>query len=176
MTVITNSNAALDFASWDHCLDDTEDLIQGMLLPGGILISPIEITAAPLPAKVMQQRYYANVPNFRVRRGPVVDDKARTTSTISYKRDTFAYPVSLVSPPILLQSRVEKTAVCNNALGSSYTDKVWRDTSSGITCEFPYECDEEMLNTSTALISCSSKEEPTEFFGQTPIKLHGKLQ
>jgi hypothetical protein len=166
----------MDFADWDWCLSDTEDFIQGMSLPGGILISPIEITAAPLPAKAMQQRYYENVPKFQIRRGPVVNDRTRTTDTISYERDTYAYPVSLVSPPILLQTRVEKTGVCDNALGSSYQDKVWQDTTVGVTCKFPYECDEELLNASTALMSCSSEETPTEFFGQTPRKLHGEFQ
>ena len=176
MTVFTNSQFAMDFAGWDHCLDDTQDFIQGMILPGGILISPIEITAAPLPAKVMQQRYYESVSNFRVRRGPVVDDRMRTTDAISYERDTYAYPVSLVSPPILLQTRDQKTDVCDNALGSSYQDKVWRDATAGVACEFPYECDEELLNASTALMSCSYEETPTEFFGQTPRKLHGEFQ
>jgi hypothetical protein len=176
MTVFTNTRPAMDFAGWDHCLDDTQDFIQGMILPGGILISPIEITAAPLPAKVMQQRYYESVSNFRVRRGPVVDDRTRTTDTISYQRDTYAYPVSLVSPPILLQTRDQKTDVCDNALGSSYQDKVWRDATAGVACEFPYECDEELLNASTALMSCSYEETPTEFFGQTPRKLHGEFQ
>jgi len=176
MTVFTNTRPAMDFAGWDHCLDDTQDFIQGMILPGGILISPIEITAAPLPAKVMQQRYYESVSNFRVRRGPVVDDRMRTTDAISYERDTYAYPVSLVSPPILLQTRDQKTDVCDNALGSSYQDKVWRDATAGVACEFPYECDEELLNASTALMSCSYEETPTEFFGQTPRKLHGEFQ
>ena len=95
---------------------------------------------------------------------------------IYYNRNTNAYPVSLVSPPILLQTRVEKTNVCQNELGSSYQDKVWQDTTVGVTCKFPYECDEELLSGSTALMSCSSEETPTEFFGQAPIKLHGKLQ
>ena len=95
---------------------------------------------------------------------------------IYYDRNTYAYPVSLVSPPILLQTRVEKTNVCQNELGSSYQDKVWKDTTAGVACEIPYECDEELLNASTALMSCSAEEAPTEFFGQTPIKIQGKLQ
>ena len=176
ISVLTNSKSGLDFADWDWCLGDTEDFIQGMSLPGDILISPIEITAAPLPAKAMQQRYYENVPKFQIRRGPVVDDRMRTTDAISYQRDTYAYPGSLVSPPILLQTRDQKTDVCDNALGSSYQDKVWRDATAGVACEFPYECDEELLNASTALMSCSYEETPTEFFGQTPRKLHGEFQ
>ena len=168
MSVFSNSKISMDFADWDWCLDDNQDFIQGILLPGGILIAPIEITAAPIPATEMQQMYYKQVPNFRVRRGPVADDETRMTAPISYQRGTYAYPVSLVSPPILLQTRVEKTAVCKSELGSSYQDKIWKDSSAGVTCEFPYACDEELLNTSNALMSCSSDEVPAKFFGQPP--------
>jgi len=71
------------------------------------------------------------VPDFRVRRGPVIDDQTRMTETIPYERTQFAYPMSLVSPPILLQTRVEKTKVCRNHLGSIYQDKIWADTTNG---------------------------------------------
>jgi len=53
------------------------------------------------------------------------------TETILYQRTQFAYPMSLVSPPILLQTRVEKTHVCRNHLGSVYQDKIWADTTNG---------------------------------------------
>ena len=176
MSVFSNSKSSMDFADWDWCLDHAQDFIQGILLPGGILISPIEVTAAPIGDKEMQQRFYEQVPDFRLRRGPVADDKTRMTEPIGYKRATYPYPVSLVSPPILLQTRVEKTAVCTNELGSSYQDKVWKDTSGGVTCEFPYACDEELMNTSTALMACSSENLPSEFFGRPPQNLLGQQQ
>jgi hypothetical protein len=176
MSVFSNSKSSMDLADWDWCLDHAQDFIQGILLPGGILISPIEITAAPIGDKEMQQRFYEQVPDFRLRRGPVADDKTRMTEPIAYKRGTYPYPVSLVSPPILLQTRVEKTAVCTNELGSSYQDKVWKDASGGVTCEFPYACDEELLNTSTVLMACSSENLPPEFFGRPPQNLLGQQQ
>jgi hypothetical protein len=81
-----------------------------------------------------------------------------------------------VSPPIVLQTRVEKTANCSNALGSSYQEQVWTDTANGVICEFPYECDEELLNTSVSLMACSSAENPAYFLGQPPQKLLGEQQ
>ena len=197
MSVSSNSKTSMDFADWDWCLDDTKDFIQGMLLPGGILMSSIEVTATPIPAKEMQQRFYEQFPNFRVRRGPVADDETRMTAPIGYTRATYQFPVSLVSPPILMQTRVEKTAVCKNKLGSSYQDRVWKDMSSGVICEFPYECDEGLLNTSTALMACSagnfgceivrgqcarsgSKQNalsiPPEFFGRPHQNIQGEQQ
>jgi|NorSeaMetagenome_1021524.scaffolds.fasta_scaffold33735_2 hypothetical protein len=95
---------------------------------------------------------------------------------LSCNRNTYAYPVSLVSPPILLQTRVEKTNVCENMLGSELIEKVWKDTTAGVTCGFPYACDEELLNSSNALMSCSSSNIPPEFLGQPPQKILGKLQ
>jgi len=114
------------------------DFIQGMQLPGGILISPIEVTSSPLSVKEMQQRYYSNQVSVRLRRGAVMDDKTRMTDTIPYERNTYAFPVSLVSPPILLQTRVEKTDVCTNELGTIYQKQVWKDSIEGVGCESPY--------------------------------------
>ncbi|MFN9897516.1 MAG: hypothetical protein ACK55Z_01710, partial [bacterium] len=91
-------------------------------------------------------------------------------------RNTYGYPVLLVSPPLLLQTRVDKTAVCNNELGSAYQDKVWKRTAAGDMCKFPYACDEELLNTSTAIMSCSSTEIPGTFFGQPSQKIMGEQQ
>jgi len=61
----------------------------------------------------------------------MIDDQTRMTETIPYQCTHFAYPMSLVSPPILLQTRVAKTNVCRNQLGSVYQDKIWADNSNG---------------------------------------------
>ena len=176
MWAFEGSTGAFDFADWDWCRDATMDFIQGMQLPGGVLISPIEITSKPLGVKAIQQMFYDVGPKFAVRRGPAVDDHTRATETIMYERKAFPYPVSLVSPPILLQTRVEKSEVCKNEFGTAYQRKIWNDTIAGVTCEPPYECDEQLLNTSSALMSCSSDNIPPTFFGQTPLKLSGKMQ
>jgi len=53
------------------------------------------------------------------------------TEPILYERTQFPYAMSLVSPPILLQTRVGKSHVCNNHLGSAYQKKIWADTTNG---------------------------------------------
>ena len=58
MWVFHGSTGGFDFADWDWCLDDTMDFIEGIHLPGGVLMSPIEITTAPLSVKELQLRYY----------------------------------------------------------------------------------------------------------------------
>jgi hypothetical protein len=88
---------------------------------------------------------------------------------------SYAYPVSMVSPPILLQTRLESTETCKNEMGTVYLGKIWNDTVFGVMCESPYECDEDIRNDSTALMSCSRDSTAPSFFGQTPLVLGGKL-
>ena len=57
---------------------------------------------------------------------------------------SYSYPVALVSPPIILQTRLESTDTCKNELGTVYLGKIWNDTVSGVACESPYECDEDL--------------------------------
>lgn len=174
--IYSGSSTGTDFADWDWCYAPETELIEGMQLPGGIYMSPIEVTTAPLNVKEAQKRFYEAAPKMRVRQGPVVDDKTRMTETIPYERSAYSYPVSLVSPPILLQKRVETTATCSNRLGSIYLENIWNATAKGVTCELPYECDEAMVKESTSLMSCSSDAAPEAFFGQRPMLLGGQLQ
>jgi len=169
MLVFSGSSGTFDFADWDWCRDETMDFIQGIQLPGGVIMSPIEITSSPLPVKEIQKRFYEEYPNFQLRRGPRVDDRTRMTKTIPYVRNTFTYPVSLVSPPIVLQTRNEKTDVCKNKLGGIFQKKIWKETLDGVACKLPYECDISLVNTSTSLMSCSRETGPSIFFGQSPL-------
>jgi len=143
---------------------------------GGILMSPIEITSSPLSVKDMQTRYYNRKNDFRVRRGPAVDDKTRLTDTIPYQRKMSSYTASLVGPPLLLQTRVEKTDICRNKLGTIYQKKLWDDVITGVPCELPYRCDDALLESSTSMMSCSSNATPLSFFGGNPLKIRNKLQ
>ena len=58
MWVFDGSTGAFDFADWGWCRDESMDFIQGMQLPGGILMSPIEVTAAALSPKVIQDSHH----------------------------------------------------------------------------------------------------------------------
>ena len=89
---------------------------------------------------------------------------------------SYTYPVSLVSPPILLQTRLESTDTCKNELGTVFLGKMWNDTVFGVACESPYECDEDIRSDSTELMSCSRDSAASSFFGQTPLELGGQLR
>lgn len=173
---MAGSASNFDFAPWDWCLTEADDFIQAIQVPGGVLLSPIEITAAPLVDKTLQERFYKAKPKYRVRRGPANFDSVRMTSTIDYDRAIYAYPTALVAPPLILQTRAEKTDVCRNNLGSVYAEQLWKQTVDGVTCELPYQCDDAFLSNSTSLLSCRTSSPPQTFFGQTPLVLNGQQQ
>ena len=64
-------------------------------MPGGVHLSPIEITAAPLSRKTIQNNYYDVKPKIVLRRGPRVDDRTRQEQRIPYRRTPFPYQVPI---------------------------------------------------------------------------------
>ena len=99
------------------------------------------------------------------------------TDRIAYSRRIFSYPMALVSPPIVLQTRVTKTKDCTRSrLGSEFQDYLWNGTVKGVVCAPPYECDEDLINASTSMLACSDAETPDSFFGRPPQMLENSLQ
>ena len=160
--------------SWDWCQDDSHDFIQGITVPGGVIMSPIKVTSSPLSVKQLQEEYYNTRGKFKIRRGPVSSDEDRFAS-IEYEIPAagFPYPTSLVSPPIVIQKRKSRTQACDYALGTQFNKKIWDDIVTK-TCASPYECPENILENATALVTCLNQQTPTAFFGQEPYLLRGE--
>ena len=171
--IMQGSNKAFDFANWGWCLGEDHDFIEAIQLPGGVLMSPIHVTPQPIPVKTLQKRYYTQHSSYLVRRGPAVPDKVRASSSILYNRQAFPYPLALVTPPIILQQRRDATVTCNNKLGTHFQKALWEDTVSGETCRSPYNCDK-LMDSSIALMACSSAVAPKHFFGQKLNLLDGQ--
>jgi len=168
--------SSYDRADFDWCAAKNSEFMQGMQLPGGVLVSPMQITAAPATEHALQRLLYDTQSSMRARRGPLNDDTTRMTSTIRYQRSPYSYRMSLVAPPIVLQTRVEKTEICPNKLGTVFHRKAWMQTVNGSACKMPYECDEDLLNSSTELLACSGTSSPASFFGRDPLHYGGKIQ
>jgi hypothetical protein len=135
------------------------------------------VTDEPLNVKELQQNFYTQKQLMRVRRGPAGLDEDRSGGTIGYDVPPagFPYPVSLVAPPILLQTRKKRSAKCIYDLGSEYNNKVW-DTATQVTCRAPYECPEDLMTVPDSLMACSAEDSPEVFFGKAPMQVGGKLQ
>jgi len=170
--IMQGANYAFDFADWGWCQGADHDFIEAMQLPGGVLMSPIEVTPAPIPVKSLQRSYYAQRATYPLRRGPALTDNERATMSISYVQPGFSYPASLVAPPIILQQRRDKSTECNNRLGTDFQQDLWRETILGDTCSAPYSC-AGLADAPTALMACSADLPPDSFFGQSAQKWEG---
>jgi hypothetical protein len=119
---------------WYHDMPETEDLIQAITVPGGLMLTPIELMSRPLYIKELK--------------------------------------MSLVAPPILLQTRRMRTSNCTYALRSEYNNKVW-ENAVDVACQGPYVCPEELTTVPTSLMACSSPESDERFFGKNPTVRYG---
>ena len=52
------STGGFDFADFGWCRDKSMDFIQGMQLPGGVLMPPLEVTGAAIDPRKIQKNYY----------------------------------------------------------------------------------------------------------------------
>jgi hypothetical protein len=80
--------------------------------------------------------------------------------------------MSLVAPPILLQTRRERTGNCTYAVGTEYNKKVW-ETAIDVTCQLPYVCPDYLTTVPTSLMACSLPTAPKRFFGKEMISAPG---
>jgi len=74
---------------------------------------------------------------------------------------------------LLPQTRRRKTDTCKHSLGTLLQKKSWGETVKGPTCQPPFECDDDLMNQSTALLACSSPASPDSFFGHASLDLGG---
>jgi hypothetical protein len=160
--------------NWCSYMPEPFEFLQGFSMPGGLVTSPIEVTGRPMTVKELQRSFYGAKTMYRLRRGTTMLDEDRTSFQVDYQTPAAGYPylVSLVGPPLLLQTRVERTANCTYALGNEYNNKVW-DTAVNVTCREPYLCTESIIRNPTELMACSSKQSPAVFFGRPPYFVKG---
>ena len=152
----------IDMHAW---CDSTDDFIEAIQLPGGVLMSPIQLTLRPVFIKTLQERYYHTKKGIKVRRGPAHTDVKRMTGKINYDRSSYNYPVTLMGPPIVLQKRRMKTINCSTVAGKDFSETVWNHTVKGEKCHFPYDCDDgALLEDPAELLGCLGGE-VEKFFG-----------
>ena len=163
-------------SNWCSHMPEPQEFLQGFTVPGGLLMSPIEMTGRPMTVKELQTGFYKQKPLYRRRRGPQSLDEDRINFQVHYQTPRAGYPhqVSLVTPPLLLQTRTERSDKCAYELGVEYNAKVW-GTAVNVTCRNPYLCTDGIMTNPTELMACSSNEAPDVFFGQEPIPVRGQF-
>jgi hypothetical protein len=167
--IMQGAESAFQYMSELEWCESDDEFIQAIQAPGGIIMSPVEVTLSPLPLKVLQDRFYHQKEKMDVRTGPRVVDKKRKSGKIPYSRSEYTYPVALIAPPVVFQLRKMETANCSSVAGTDYNYVLWNSTTNGETCDFPYECGEKLMSDPTELLRCKSDETPTKFFGAKKI-------
>jgi hypothetical protein len=172
--LMVGSQPSLISTSLTGYMPNTEDLIQAITVVGGLMYSPIQIISKPMSVSELQSYYYTTVSAMHVRRGPVSFDEDRTALEIEYSVPPAGYPyqMSLVAPPILLQTRRERTGNCTYAVGTEYNKKVW-ETAIDVTCQLPYVCPDYLTTVPTSLMACSLPSAPERFLGRETISAPG---
>ena len=69
--------------NWCSYMPEPQEFVEGFTVPGGLLISPIQVTGKPLTVKELQREFYREKPVYRRRRGPAVLDEDRTANCFS---------------------------------------------------------------------------------------------
>ena len=162
--IMEGSQVAFQVLQDLHWCESNDDFIQAIQLPGGVIISPIQLTLEPLYIKELQERYYHQKDGIQVRRGPAHTDKKRKTNAINYNRQPYSYPVVLTAPPVILQHRLEKTINCSTYAGKDFLQSTWNHTVNGEKCHAPYDCGN-LFEGETTLLSCRNSQQPEKFFG-----------
>jgi len=164
IAVAQDASYDFDFAEWQWCPPpegEEEEFIQAISFSSNILMSPIDVQARALSQKEVQKMVYQDKAMFRWRRGPLMVDSFRLESRISHIRTAFASPGVLVSPPILFQKRRQRSLDCSTELGSVFQQHAWRNAVDGVMCKEPFECPEDLLNSSLSLLSCTTAQVDT---------------
>ena len=178
IAVVQDASYDFDFADWLWCAPpnggDPEDFFQAISSTENVLISPIEFEARALSQKEVQNQVYQEKSRFRPRRGPLKVDSARLESKITHDRFSYTNPGVLVSPPILLQKRTDKSIECSTQLGSVFQQHVWDGAVGGTMCDDPFACPSDLLESSLSLLSCTNDQSPSTFMQQPPLNFKGK--
>jgi hypothetical protein len=69
--------------NWCSHMPEPQEFVQGFTVPGGLLMSPIQVTGRPLTVKELQREFYREKPLYRLRRGPAVLDEDRSANCFS---------------------------------------------------------------------------------------------
>ncbi len=174
LMLVAGANPAVIATTITGYMPDTEDFIQAITVPGGMMLTPIEITSKPMSISELQEYFYASESTMKNRRGAAASDEDRVDLEIEYSVPPagFPFPMSLVAPPIILQTRRERTSNCTYATGSEYNNKVW-ETAIDVTCQPPYVCPDNFIAVPTSLMACSLPTAPERFFGKEMISAPG---
>merc|ERR1719329_2104534 len=118
--------------------------IQALAVSNNALISMIEVSPLTTPMPELLRNYYENTQRFDRRLGPRSSDTARLTEVVEYERPEFAQAGVVVAPPVIVQSRGQKTTSCKASSSTRINEAIIGFLGDrgpdGAWCGPPYDC------------------------------------
>ena len=169
-----NAGMNSDYTATGYCLPASGRFLTSITSSHKILMSPVEIRPA-VPPKTLQTEYYNQRLAMQLKRGPVETDEKRLLNTIRYEHaPSYQLAGFLVAPPLVAQTRQQKTSTCASRLGTDTIESMYHRLLSGSLCKFPYQCSEDLMSTSLPLIACATNNSPETYFGVRAHDLAGQ--
>lgn len=124
----------------------------------------------------LQRRYYSQMDRYSPRTGPITTTAQRVTRKVAYDRNAFTYPAISLAPAVVIQERFGKTTECQRQAGTQAVQRIHENAVRGSQCALPYECDADLQNDQTELLTCFKDESEATFFGAEGTVVEGQLQ
>ncbi len=111
-----------NLGDYKFCLYNREAIFEAIEVNYPILISPIMMVAKELPMVQLQQLYYKNLKEIKLRVGPINSNSERVQTRIPIQKVDYVPHSVLMATPIIFQTRVEPTSTCPFQYSTQWLD------------------------------------------------------
>ncbi|KAJ1481275.1 hypothetical protein T484DRAFT_1899711 [Baffinella frigidus] len=151
--VVTNGVENAEGGSMSWCPFDEGSFFNAIEVNQPMLISPIMMVPEALPFGVVQRLYYAQAAEMSERDGPDVSlQQAESENKIVLDKVDYAPRLTLLSVPIVFQTRRERTMECPLDYSSQFIKNQHSRMVSSI-CGPPYLCSDKVVQESELTLS-----------------------
>jgi hypothetical protein len=157
---------------WDFCPFDDNMLFNGIEVNYPVLMSPVMMVAKELPAGKLQSLYYDYISELGIRDGPILSARDRVKTSVPIEKVNYVPQSVLMASPLIFQTRAQPTSTCPYNYSTEWLNSQL-DQVAARKCTYPNECDDEVLQDASMLMSCKGEAVTTEnnrTFGLAPVE------
>lgn len=157
---------------WDLCPFDDNMLFNGIEVNYPVLMSPVMMVAKELPAGKLQSLYYDYITELGIRDGPITSARERAKTSVPIEKVDYVPQSVLMASPLIFQTRAQPTSTCPYNYSTEWLNSQL-DQVAARKCTYPNECDDEVLQDASMLMSCKGEAVTTEnnrTFGLAPVE------
>ena len=154
---------------------DTNSFFQAIEINTPMLISPIMMVPQYRTPKQLQEMYIQNFNEMSTRKGPLVTNRERINTRVPVDKADFAERSTLMSAPIIFQTRARKTATCPFSYSTRFIQNMHVKAVEENCDGSIYACDDSVVSRAEEIMACMGKIEVNDtYFGITPTLFNGK--